>query len=88
MAVKQVVGWGFVQSYVIYGLSANIDSKLSLHAISDQFLILQFLFSSASKCRSTHTQPFNSPLSGTTQVGWYQKKRSPMRKKKKDSHRE
>ena len=25
----------------------------------------------------THTQPFNGLLSGTTQVGWYQKKRSP-----------
>jgi len=25
----------------------------------------------------THTQPFNDLLSGTTQVGWYQKKHSP-----------
>jgi len=24
-----------------------------------------------------HTQPFKGPLSGTTQVGWYQKKHSP-----------
>jgi len=24
----------------------------------------------------THTQPFNGPLSGTTRVGWYQKKHS------------
>jgi len=24
-------------------------------------------------CRHTHTHPFNGPLSGTTQVSWYQK---------------
>jgi len=28
------------------------------------------------RCDDTHTQPFNGPLSGTTQVGQYQKKHS------------
>jgi len=36
----------------------------------------------------THTQPFNGPMSGTTQVSWYQNKHSPTHtKKKKDLQR-
>jgi len=35
--------------------------------------ILVFLVHSS----HTHRQPFNSPLSGTTQVSWYQKEHSP-----------
>jgi len=38
----------------------------------------------------THTHPFNSPLSGTTQVSRYQKKPHPLTlmRKKKDLHRQ
>jgi len=28
-------------------------------------------------CETTHTQPFNGPLSGATRVSWHQKKHSP-----------
>ena len=56
-------------------------SKVFFHTPNPERRWLHIMFTSPAKCSYTHThartQPFNSLLSRTTQVGWYQKNHLP-----------
>ena len=55
----------------------NSVFSFAAHLVAaDSFLILEFYFHHRIVLHNTHTQPFNGPWSGTTQVGRYQKKHS------------
>jgi len=58
-------------------LEAGVNETSGQHPVA--FSALTLLVGRKEEHTHTHTQPFNGLLSGTTWVGWYQKKHLPTR---------